>query len=125
MIHFLLNRPCGDESVDCDILRLADAPCTFSSLDVSARIPVRVKDDDAVSSNQVGSQSTHARREQEQKYSRVGGIEFRHQTSTAVDRRRPIHAAILKGFTVLLKHVPLNDVKHLLRLREDEATVSF
>ena len=71
MIYLLLNGSRRDEPVDGDLPCLSDAPRPLAGLRVSARVPVRVEDDHAISARQVHAKSAHTRRQQEDEERRV------------------------------------------------------
>lgn len=61
----LLDRILGDESVDVYLLGLSDTMGTVHSLQVGLRIPIAVKQDHNVGGDQVDTQSSGTRRQQE------------------------------------------------------------
>ena len=119
MVDLLLDGAGGEQAVDGHVARLTDAPGAFARLQVVARIPVRVEDDDLVGADEVETQAAHLGRQQEEKYARVR-VEAVDELGAHVGVGGAVHAHVRVVVGVLLEHVLLDDVEHDATLREQE-----
>ena len=110
---------CGPEYGDG--LFLAEAPGALTRLDVRGGVPVGVKEQDAVSAREVDADAADARGEEEEEDGGVA-IEVVDHAEALRHRHGAVHAVIREA---RVANVALNDVEHLLRLREEQRLVAL
>ncbi len=116
MVNLLLDSARCEQAVYDDVLPLANSPTPLPRLHVSARVPVRVVDEHPIRPGQIDAQAAHFGGEQKDEHRRVG-VELTDQPLTGAHGRRAVHSQV----AVLAQlNVPLDNVQHLTRLREEE-----
>ena len=109
----------GRAPEDGDAALLAEPPRPLPRLDVCRGVPVRVIQQHPVRPRQVDSQAADPRRQQEHK-DRVVAVEVVDHAGAQRHRDGAVHAVVAHRGAA---DVALEDVKHLLRLREEQRLV--
>jgi hypothetical protein len=122
----LFDSAAADQSVHNDILLLTDTVAAINCLVVVGRIPVRVEDDGAVSSDQIEAKATDLRRQQSEEHIRVLVVLLA-EAFTRRDFRVAVDADILEVLQIffLVLDYKLEQIQHLFRHGEDQNTVAL
>ena len=114
-----LERVARDEPVHVDDLLLAEAVRAVHGLQVLARVPVVLHEDDRVGAREREAEAADLRREQQHVDARVG-IECLHDAVALLRRHAAVEAHVRHVGHVAAEEVVLDDVEHLLDLAEDQ-----
>lgn len=117
----LLNRSVGDEPQDDHFSLLADSVSPVLSLQVHLRIPIRIEQNDSISSLQVEPQATGPSAEQEDVVFRVLFVEHLRPLPPFVGLGASVEPQVLDALVV---EVDLHNVHEMGHLREDEHPVA-
>ena len=122
----LFDSAAADHSVHNDILLLANTVAAINCLVVVGRIPVRVENDCAVSSDQIEAKATDLCRQQSEEHIRVLVVLLTEALARR-DLRVAIDANVLEVLQVffLVLDDKLEQIQHLFRHGEDQNTVAL
>ena len=116
MIDLLFDCTGGHQSIDLHLALLSKSPCPLTRLHISRRIPVRIVDDNAISTCQVDTETTDFGRQKEHVEVLVT-VELIHKRLSIFDRGVAIHAAVIE--TRHSADEAFKDVQHDPVLREE------
>lgn len=121
MVDLLLNCAGRHQSIDLDLSLLSQSPSSLASLNVGGRVPVRIVDDDTISSCEVDTETADLRGEEEDMQVWVV-VELINESLSIFDGGVAVHATIIEAFQVLDEE--LQDVQHDTMLSEEKSLVA-
>ena len=122
VIHLFFDRPRGDESINRDFFLLTNTPRAFARLRIRRRVPVGIVQQHAIRPGEIYAQTADFGGEQKHKHASVVVVEVIDERHARSDRRVSIHSAVIVPSR---RHCALQDIEHLLRLAEHEASVTL